>query len=180
MTDTERASIDAEAKSVIRQLNQAVERIAQTETIRQDTAEHVANRKRAGLGALGRWAAGGAITAQSDEELQAEAKHKMLAAHREAIIWFLQSRLQEAGSLQATMMDIRIQREVEKSKSVLYKAKNVSVPYESGEFTSEGAGQKATGGERQEQELSQEQMQLFAQENQDMLKHYEDTLSQVR
>ena len=36
----------------------------------------------------------------------------------------------------------------------------------------------ASGGA--EQELSQEQLQLFAQENQDMLRHYEDTLDQVR
>lgn len=31
-----------------------------------------------------------------------------------------------------------------------------------------------------EQQLDPEQLQLFAQENQDMLKHYEDTLDQVR
>ena len=31
-----------------------------------------------------------------------------------------------------------------------------------------------------EQQLSPEQLQLFARENQDMLKHYEDTLDQVR
>ena len=78
------------------------------------------------------------------------------------------------------MMDIRIQREVEKSKSVLYKTKGVSVPYEDGDFASEGAGQRGPGSERLEQELTQDQMQLFAQENQEMLKHYEDTLSQVR
>lgn len=31
-----------------------------------------------------------------------------------------------------------------------------------------------------EQQLDPEQLQLFAQENQDMLKYYEDTLDQVR
>ena len=31
-----------------------------------------------------------------------------------------------------------------------------------------------------EQQLSPEQLQLFARENQDMLKQYEDTLDQVR
>lgn len=131
------------------------------------------------MGALGRWAAGGTVAPKTDDELEDDAKHNMLAAHREGIIWFLQSRLQEAGNLQATMMDIRIQREVERSKSVLYKAKG-SVPYEAGDFTSGEAGQMDAGGARPEQQLSQEQLQLFAQENQDMLKHYEDTLSQVR
>lgn len=119
------------------------------------------------------------MAAKTDEESEQESRHKMLAAHREAIIWFLQSRLQEAGSLQATMMDIRIQREVEKSKSVLYKAKS-AVPYETGDYASVMTGQKDATTARPEQELSQEQMQLFAQENQEMLKHYEDTLSQVR
>lgn len=175
MTDTERAAIDTEAKAVIRQLNQAVERIAQTEQIRQDTATHVAQRKQAhgSMGALGRWAAGGVQATKTEEQLELEAKQKVLAAHREAIIWFLQSGLQRAGSLQATMMDIRIQREVERSKSVLYKAKAVNVPYEEGNSASVGQNQD-------QPQLTEEQTQLFAQENQEMLRHYEDTLSQVR
>ncbi|KAF1344245.1 hypothetical protein BDV97DRAFT_364154 [Delphinella strobiligena] len=181
LSDTERASIDTEAKSIIRQLNQAIERIAQTEQIRQDTVVNIALRKRAqgSLGALGRWAAGNPITVKSDEELEDEANHKMVAAHREAVICFLQTRLQEAGNVQANMMETRIQREVEKSKSVLYKAKAASVPYDTGDHMPDASATKDVGGEA-EQQLSKEQMQLFAQENQDMLKHYEDTLSQVR
>lgn len=142
---------------------------------------NIALRKRAqgGLGALGRWAAGNPITVKSDEELEDEANHKMLAAHREAIIWFLQTKLQEAGNVQASMMETRIQREVEKSKSVLYKAKAASVPYDTGDFVPDASTNKDAGREAEPQ-LTQEQMQLFAQENQDMLKHYEDTLSQVR
>ncbi|KAL1302189.1 hypothetical protein AAFC00_002619 [Neodothiora populina] len=184
LTDTERAAIDAEAKAVIRQLSQAVERIAQTEQIRQDTASHVAMKKRAqrgGMGALGRWAAGGVVVPETDEELQVKAQQKMLAAHREAIIWFLQTKLQEAGSLQATMMDIRIQREVEKSKSVLYKAKGGSALQQArSSISADTLAQRDAAYETPEQQLSEEQMQLFAQENHDMLRHYEDTLSQVR
>ena len=183
MSDTERASIDAEAKTVLRQLHAAVERISQTEQIRQDTASHIALRKRnqGGLGAIGRWAAGGAVTAKSAEEEVEEAKQKMLNAHRESIVWFLQAKLREAGTLQSTMMEIRIQREVEKSKSVLYKAKNSSVSYSQGLDTAMDSEKSATQGQdRVEPQLSDEQMQLFAQENQDMMKHYQDTLDQVR
>ncbi|KEQ75348.1 syntaxin [Aureobasidium namibiae CBS 147.97] len=183
LSDTERASIDAEAKTVLRQLHAAVERISQTEQIRQDTASHIALRKRnqGGLGAIGRWAAGGAVTAKSAEEEVEEAKQKMLNAHRESIVWFLQAKLREAGTLQSTMMEIRIQREVEKSKSVLYKAKNSSMAYsQSLDTVSDSENTVAQGQEREVPQLSQEQMELFAQENQDMMKHYQDTLDQVR
>ncbi|KAG9944299.1 snare protein syntaxin-like protein 18/UFE1, partial [Aureobasidium melanogenum] len=183
LSDTERASIDAEAKTVLRQLHAAVERISQTEQIRQDTASHIALRKRnqGGLGAIGRWAAGGAVTAKSAEEEMEEARQKMLNAHRESIVWFLQAKLREAGTLQATMMEIRIQREVEKSKSVLYKAKSSSVPSAHGFDAALDSEKTATQEqERAEPQLSDEQMQLFAQENQDMMKHYQDTLDQVR
>ncbi|KAI5266808.1 snare protein syntaxin-like protein 18/UFE1 [Aureobasidium subglaciale] len=183
LSDTERASIDAEAKGVLRQLHAAVERIGQTEQIRQDTASHVALRKRnqGGLGAIGRWAAGGAVTAKSADEEMEEARQKMLNAHRESIVWFLQAKLREAGTLQSTMMEIRIQREVEKSKSVLYKAKGSSAAYPQGFDAALSSEEPATQGqERAEPQLSDEQMQLFAQENQDMMKHYQDTLDQVR
>ncbi|KAI4721135.1 snare protein syntaxin-like protein 18/UFE1 [Aureobasidium sp. EXF-10727] len=182
LSDTERASIDAEAKTVLRQLHAAVERISQTEQIRQDTASHIALRKRnqGGLGAIGRWAAGGAVTAKSAEEEVEEARQKMLSAHRESIVWFLQARLREAGTLQSTMMEIRIQREVEKSKSVLYKAKSSAVSHQGFDAALEAEKPATQGQERAEPQLSEEQMQLFAQENQDMMKHYQDTLDQVR
>lgn len=173
-------------------------RLAQTEQIRQDTASHIALRKRGGgaaasLGALGRWAAGGMgvpDTPKSEEEAAQEADRRMEATSREGVIWFLQDRLRVAGEVQAGMMDVRISREVERSKSVLYKSKVAA------SSAAAGAGVGASGGagagleedvaaaenadRAPEMQLSQEQLQLFAQENQDMLKHYEDTLSQVR
>ncbi|THW16109.1 snare protein syntaxin-like protein 18/UFE1 [Aureobasidium pullulans] len=183
LSDTERAAIDAEAKTVLRQLHAAVERIGQTEQIRQDTASHVALRKRnqGGLGAIGRWAAGGAVTAKSAEEELEEARQKMLNAHREGIVWYLQAKLRETGTLQSTMMEIRIQREVEKSKSVLYKTKGSSIPFsQSFDAAVDSEKPAAQEQERAQPQLSDEQMQIFAQENQDMMKHYQDTLDQVR
>lgn len=101
-------------------------------------------------------------------------------------MWYLQRKLEDAGNVQGTMMEIRIQREVEKSKSVLWKSRAGNVPYEKFEPSSLPDGQDAegrnqsAGQDNTETQLSQEQLQLFAQENQDMLKHYEDTLDQVR
>jgi syntaxin 18 len=102
------------------------------------------------------------------------------------VIWYLQRKLQEAMGIQSEMMEVRISREVEKSKSVLYKTKGlVSLP----EREALDAGRVAMGEEKRRGNepdesagytLTDEQMQLFAQENQDMLKHYEDSLDQVR
>ena len=81
-------------------------------------------RAKRGLGALGRWAAGGAITAKSPEEEAEEAKANTIKAHRESIIWSLQRALEICGRYQSSMMEIRLTREVEKSKSVLHKARS--------------------------------------------------------
>jgi hypothetical protein len=153
-------------------------------------------RKRAkqGLGALGRWAAGGAITAKSVEEELEEAKATTIRAHRESIIWTLQNQLEECGRFQSGMMEIRLMREVEKSKSVLYKTRGTAPAMN--DYNGINGGQHAGGlpadyrgstTHRQdesdiviENQLDPEQLQLFAQENQDMLKQYEDQLDKVR
>ncbi|KAH8709990.1 snare-complex protein syntaxin-18 N-terminus-domain-containing protein [Phaeosphaeriaceae sp. PMI808] len=172
LTDAERTEIDASAKQSLRELNHAINTLRDAEQIRQATETQVVLRKRArqGLGALGRWAAGGAITAKSPEEEVEEAKTKAISAHRESIIWSLQSQLEECGRFQSSMMEIRLMREVEKSKSVLYKTRASGM-------TSDGQDEANAV---IEQQLDPEQLQLFAQENQDMLKQYEDQLDKVR
>jgi syntaxin 18 len=191
LTDTERTEIDASAKQSLRELNHAINTLRDAEQIRQTTQSQVALRKRAkqGLGALGRWAAGGAITAKSVEEEMEEAKANTIRAHRESIIWSLQNQLEECGSFQSSMMEIRLMREVEKSKSVLYKTR-ASLPTTS-DYSGMNGGDAGdyhgkTGYNQDEsngiieQQLDPEQLQLFAQENQDMLKQYEDQLDKVR
>lgn len=120
--------------------------------------------------------------------------------HRDSVLWFLGRKLEEVGEVQRGMMERRLEREVERGRSVLYKIKGPGGAGEIGGmdgFTGEagqeaggsgGSGYRGGGGaamddedRRQiEQQLSPEQLQLFARENQDMLKHYEDTLDQVR
>jgi len=193
LTDNQRTEIDASAKQLIRELNHAIAGLHSTEQVRQDTETTVAVKKRArkGLGALGRWAAGGAITAKSPEEELQEAKANTIKAHRESIIWYLRRQLEECGRFQSSMMEIRLTREVEKSKSVLYKARGTMPPAEdysamngtSGsnkDYRGKATFQQETESHAAEEQLSPEQLQLFAQENQDMLKHYEDHLDQVR
>lgn len=193
MTDKERTVIDADAKQLLRQLNHAVKDLSDAEQLRQETDHVLTYKKRAkqGFGALGRWAAGGAMTAKSPEEELEEAKANTVKVHRESIIWYLQRQLEECGRFQSSMMEIRLTREVEKSKSILYKARGtmpVSEDY-SGVNGGRGTGNEYRGKttvqqdeefQAMENQLPPEQLQLLAQENQDMLKHYEDTLDQVR
>jgi hypothetical protein len=193
LTDKERDEIDAHAKQLLRELNHAVKGLADTEQLRQEAEKTIAYKKRArqGLGMIGRWAAGGALTAKSPEEQMEEAKANSVKVHRESIIWYLQRQLEECGRFQSSMMEIRLAREVEKSKSILYKARGTRPVSE--DYSGVNGGIDATKGYRgkttfqqdtdskaAEQQLDPEQLQLFAQENQDMLKHYEDTLDQVR
>ncbi|KAF2201546.1 hypothetical protein GQ43DRAFT_463085 [Delitschia confertaspora ATCC 74209] len=192
LTDAQRTEIDAQAKQLLRELNAAISNLSALEQARQTVESQIALKKRAkqGLGALGRWAAGGAITAKSPEEELQEAKAHTIKVHRESIIWYLQRQLEECSRFQTSMMEIRLTREVEKTKSMLYKARE-TMPVSDEYDVSSGSdgkigyrGKASTAHEAEadgvEQQLSPEQLQLFAQENQDMLKHYEDTLDQVR
>lgn len=206
LTDRQRSDIDTETKQLIRELNAGIKGLLDVEQHRQQTEASVALRKRArrGLGALGRWAAGGAITAKSPQEELEEAKANTLKVHRESVVWYLGSHLEECSRYQASMMEIRLQREVEKNKSVLYKTHTTafsagSHPEMNGAMSAsltsknkephwnsqkpsvdelERDGQQSTTSSGQQ--LSPEQLQLFAEENQDMLKQYEDSLDQVR
>ncbi|KAK4544119.1 hypothetical protein LTR36_004617 [Oleoguttula mirabilis] len=198
LTDKERDAIDAESKQLLRQLNGKITQLKQVEDVRNQAADSVALRKRAkgGLGALGRWAAGGAVTAKSPDEEREDAERKMVAAHRESVLMNLQQKLEQAGRVQGDMMEVRLMREVEKSKSVLYKSRMAGgIPYAQDEagptptsprrkrqsagltngLPDEPSSQSAAG----EPQLTQEQQQLFAEENSEMLKHYNSQLDQL-
>lgn len=114
---------------------------------------------------------------------------------REAVLWFLRRRLEIAVGVQRGMVERRIERVVEREKSVLYKAAS---------STTSGAG---AGGEKDrgkafgdvdadihvkatsiddaeaaaiEAQLTPQQLQLFEQENDSMVRYYEDTLGKVQ
>lgn len=136
-----------------------------------------------------------------EEEIEA-ARANTIKMHRENVIWYLRRKLEECGEVQRSMMETRLYREIEKSKSVLYKTRasremsavladmDGDVPGSdraggARDFTGSGAANKAaqmdeSERKRIEAQLSPDQLQIFAKENVDMLKHYEDTLDQVR
>lgn len=189
LTDTERDAIDAQSKQLLRQLNGAITGLKQAEDVRNQTHESITLSKRAqgGLMGLGRWAAGGAQTAKSPEEELEEQARETIKAVRESIIAYLQQRLGEAMRVQGEMMDIRLTREVEKSKSILAKSAGNGHLAHSFDNASDSKRQRYSEDLQDEStetakrpELSQEQLQLFAEENHELLRHYEDQLDQVR
>lgn len=135
------------------------------------------------------------MTAKSPEEEREEAARKTIAAVRESIILFLSRKLEEAGRVQSGMMDVRLGREVEKSKSILAKsavtggipqawAENEDRMHPQGgsakQNRSSGVWESSAMDDQEQPQLSEEQLQQFAEENHELLKHYEDQLDQVR
>ncbi|KAL8748279.1 MAG: hypothetical protein Q9184_007436 [Pyrenodesmia sp. 2 TL-2023] len=210
-TNPQRDQLDAESKSLLRSLNASIRQLEEAETLRQETARKLLQHKHSwgyGLGgALGRWAAGDHDDGShlSPEEEWEKVGMETLKTWRGSVIWYLKKKLGAAGEVQREMMEKRLQREVERSKSVLYKSrgpKGVDLgldDFSMGEGGSQSGvgegglgkgangyvGQKEVALEEEERRkgedgLSEDQVQLLKEENEGMLRHYQDTLDQVR
>ncbi|KAM7207142.1 hypothetical protein V8F20_002408 [Naviculisporaceae sp. PSN 640] len=185
LTDRDREEIDARAKMTLRDLNARISALKDAEKLRQDTEKALIEKKYSrGLGALGSWAAGGVALGvkKSSEQIAAEAAASQANEHRKAVIEFLEGKLGEAVGTQRQMMETRLRRELEKNRSVLAKARGPFNPV----ALSRGPGDwnNAEDEERKRsvavQDLTQDQLQMFERGNQDMLKHFENTLDKVR
>lgn len=201
MTDRERENVDAEAKSMLRELNASIRALDETEQLRRETEAAVIRKKHVrGLGALGAWAAGDVSDAsKTAEHLAAEARARDVGLHRDGVLWSLRRGLQLCGRTQQDMMEARLTREMEKNRSVLakagggggggampelggfYEAMKKDAAAKRGALTTglppdeDGAGSYDF-----RQDLTEEQIQMFEKGNQDMLQHYNSTLDKVR
>ncbi|KAH9883815.1 snare-complex protein syntaxin-18 N-terminus-domain-containing protein [Xylariomycetidae sp. FL2044] len=193
LSDREREEIDANAKKMLRELNASIRRLADVEQARAEIETRLIQKKFVrGLGALGAWAAGGTVTSKSPEHTAAEDGANTISAHRDGVLWLLRHRLQECVNTQQNMMEIRIRREMEKNMSMLAKARGqdaMRMPEPSSPAgvkfrSSHGLPPDETPSYNPSMDpavgLSQEQVQIFEKDNQDMLKQYESTLDQVR
>ncbi len=194
LSDAQRDQIDAEAKQLLRDVNFAIQNLADVEQLRQKAEVTLAQRKhgRIGLGALGAWASGRSTSGKSAVEEVEDARMGAINMHRASVLWYLRRQLEGVSALQMEMMEARLLREMEKNKSVLSKsqglvaaASNSSLPedVQAGaapvRFSSAAQADDAESSEIPQQ-LTLEQLQLLAEENRDILKHYQDTLDQVR
>lgn len=134
--------------------------------------------------------------------MTAEERARALKTVREGVLWFLRRGLEGVVGVQRGLVEKRIERVREKEKSVLYKVaagrdvggrdagsrRGSEKTGENGSRTSFdpsfSAPDASTLSEadtaRIEAQLSPEQLQLFAEENDSMLRHYEDTLGKVQ
>ncbi|RHZ71311.1 hypothetical protein CDV55_108377 [Aspergillus turcosus] len=201
LTDTERDSIDSSTALLLRDLSTSIANLSSAESLRQETESGLLRKKHRAPSALLRWAAGASALApsttdaqKSPEQLHDEERARTLRTVRESILWFLRRGLERAAEAQRDMVEKRIERVREKEKSVLYKGRaavpasasaSASVPGPvSGPTTTEPYLPRETLSETEtaaiEAELSPEQLQLFAEENDLMLRQYEDALSKVQ
>lgn len=142
---------------------------------------------------------------------QEEEKMKTTGAWRESVVWYLGRKLEVAGEVQRGMVEKRVERELEKSRSVLHMRRGSLATGSISDTTAGGVGGSPvlpTKWTREEggpmminggisnpwrgnalppaelaeisESLTPEQLQLFAEENDELLTHYNDTLSQVR
>ncbi|KAI1205822.1 uncharacterized protein F4807DRAFT_253680 [Annulohypoxylon truncatum] len=194
LSDREREEIDANSKKMLRELNASIRRLADVEQARSEIESRVIQKKFArGLGALGAWAAGGMAISKSPEHTAAEERAKTISTHRDSVLWLLRHRLQECVQTQQNMMEIRLMREMEKNRSVLAKSRRQEAPLavvgnmhetggaaESKRRASQPLPPEESPSHAPTGDLTEEQIQMFEKDNQDMLKHYESTLDQVR
>lgn len=193
LTTREREEVDANAKQMLRELNAKIRQLEDAENIRQET-ETVLTRKKfgRGLGGLGAWAAGGGQSSKSAEHTAAEERANSISTHRKGVLLTLTQRLEACGKTQHGMMETRLTREMEKNQSVLAKASAYEAAGMGGipePSSPVGARRRASHALPPEgappsynpsSELTPEQIQMFEQENHDMLRHYESALDQIR
>jgi syntaxin 18 len=131
----------------------------------------------------------------SPEEKEEEVKREQLRLFREAVIWFLSRRLEGAGNAQRDMVEMRLEREREKAKSLLYRAKgpgttaplgseintpDSTAPMGNGSVESKTALDMDKSSGEGWDGLNPEQLQIFEREQQDMLRHYNEELNKIK
>ncbi|KAL5366675.1 hypothetical protein BJX96DRAFT_161346 [Aspergillus floccosus] len=197
LTDTDRDNIDTSTAALLHNLTTSINTLASAESVRHETASNLLRRKYghgAAAAALWKWAGGAALISaaadqsqsKSAEQLAAESKENDTAALRESVLWFLRRGLDETLAVQRGMVERRIERIREREKSVLYKGASSSssaaatAAVSSGVEDARGATLDANEVAAIEAELSPQQLQLFAEENEAMVRYYEETLSKVQ
>lgn len=202
LTDPLREQIDAQTSALLRDLNSNITTLAQANNIRHQTAQQRLEKKYGkSTNFLLRWAAGGddadvGDAGKTEQRIAEEGTEQTLHMFREGVLWYLNWGLKNAVQTQQEMVEKRLEREREKKASTLYDARNRNVKLQStiedddaqglADSTFDMRGRDAynpaldtnsefIGG----QQLSTEQMQLFQEENNSLMNHYNETLTQV-
>jgi hypothetical protein len=197
LDDEQREDIDAQTSQLLREINGNITDLSSAVSIHHDTATKVLEKKYGKpSGLLWRWAGGtdaDTDAGKSEEQIDDEGRLKTLKSLRDGVLWYLNDRLNRAVTRQQEMVGIRLDRERERQKSILYDARNKDVRLSVDEtdygdvdlrghdtFPNNGYNpaldDQQTGG----QDLSPEQMQLFERENHELFDHLNSQLDKVQ
>ncbi|KAG9242556.1 hypothetical protein BJ878DRAFT_164014 [Calycina marina] len=190
LSDRDREEIDATSKQSLRELNAGVSQLAAAEKMRDEAGNAIMLKKYRRLhigGMIGNWAAGEKGSFKSFEQEQEEQKSGTMRTHRGQVILYLRERLAECAQLQAAMMQKRLDRAIQKQRLEALKHRAVPMLDFAGVNESQSPKKRAKFVEETERveheyqnEPSAEQLQMFEQDNQEMLKLYESNLDQVK
>jgi len=170
LTDAQRDALDAETKAIIRSTLALISRLESAEEVRVQTEARLFRQRHLTLKSL--------FEDESAKERE-EAGMRVVTLHREGVVWFLKNRLEKASEEQRERQEIRLQRQIERGKSLLHKTP-VSVGAVPPASRSVVLQEEEEETRRAVEGLSPDQLRIFEKENEGMLKHYEDTLEQVR
>lgn len=183
MSDRDREAVDKDAKEMMRELNWSIEALDGAESIRYETETKAIQKKYgSGLGALGSWASGGIMSSKTPEHLTAEGQAQEVKAHRDGVLWYLRQRLQLCGLTQKAMMEARLAREVEMNRSLGSQAPNLAdfAEFAPTKKASMDPDQTRRDSSARDENLSAEQLQMFEEGNQDMMKYFESMSESVQ
>ncbi|PHH73284.1 hypothetical protein CDD82_5553 [Ophiocordyceps australis] len=178
LTDREREDIDANAKQMIRELNASIRAIDEAEKLRRETESTVVRKKYAGgLSVLSSWASGGSDSSKTAEHAAAEGQARQTEMHRDGVLWFLGQRLELCCRTQQDMMETRLRREMDKTRGLMAPSATFLTEFQP---PSAPASPDAIPEKTPQAHLTEEQVQMFEEDNQDMMKQYEGSLDKVR
>ncbi|TGZ83418.1 hypothetical protein EX30DRAFT_339596 [Ascodesmis nigricans] len=170
-TDTDCNTLDTTIQSLLRQALSLINRLQQTESIRATTAAAVHTKK------YNTWKA--VFTSAVDMEDPEEQAEKMVVAHHESVLWWLKERLAQCSETQRRRQEVRVRRKLEKGRDVLVRHETASGGIRKS-MRRVQAEREDDDIENVEEQLGAEAVKMLEQENEGMLKHYEDTLEQVK
>ncbi|RAK91070.1 snare protein [Aspergillus costaricaensis CBS 115574] len=196
LDDSARDTITTTTSSLLSNLSTSITTLSAAENLRQETVSRSIT-QRFGKGVFARWASGATLTSPKDEnegkeaeQIVEEEKEKVLKGVRESVLFYLNKKLGSVVNEQRDMVEKRIERVRERERSVLYKS-NTSSSSSSvgwGRVDGEWRGDNTTGvvkmDEKEvkeiEKQLTPEQLQLFEEENDSLVRYFEDVVGKVQ
>lgn len=201
LTDEERDQIDSETAALLHELSASISGLASAENLRHETQATIILKKfPLANSRVWKWANGASQDGtpfRSEEQVRLEGQEDTIKTVRESVLWTLRTGLESAAEVQRHMVEKRVERINEKEKSILYKMNKHgdvpalsthSEPRAQDAFTGSSSlpptkGENNLGDDEAaeiEAQLSPEQLQLFSEENNTMLRQYEETLDKAQ